>query len=284
MTKIEVGIWLINARARLSNKSPQPGNEAQALLSGLINRPKTWLIAHPEAEIPADLIAEIDEKLNQLAEGVPLAYLTGRQEFFGRSFFVSPDVLIPRPETELLVEHALAFLNTRSGALLGADVGVGSGCIPVSLVLERPGLSMLASDISFPALQVSRRNVNQYRLEKWIFLSQSDLLAPFAAQFDLITANLPYIPSGKLPELAVSHYEPRLALDGGADGMTFIGTLLKQISPRLAPGGMALLEIEASQREAALSLAEKFLPDANRQIILDLAGLPRLLKIQKGSA
>jgi release factor glutamine methyltransferase len=281
MTKIEIGAWLAQARMRLIATSENPGLEAQALLANALQRPRTWLVAHPEAEIPTHLLDRLDQKLEALDQGTPLAYLTGQQEFDGRVFYVSPAVLIPRPETELLVEEALNFLRPRSGLQCIADAGTGSGCIAISLALGHPQSCVLATDISVTALQVARSNAVLLKAIPRVAFLQADLLAPLKTHFDLITANLPYIPSVKLAALPVSRYEPSLALDGGPDGLHLITRLLEQARQLLTPDGLVLCEIEAGQSKQAIDLAHKFFSSALIQVLPDLAGLPRLLRIEK---
>ena len=210
--------------------------------------------------------------------------MLGEWEFYGLTFELTPDVLIPRPETELLVEQALEWLADRPAPLLAADVGTGSGCIAISLAVHAPRLRLLASDLSWRALQVARGNLARHRVEGQISLLQCDLLPPLSVPLDLLVANLPYIPSAVLPGLSVSLSEPPLALDGGLDGLDVIRRLLLSAAPGqrpcLAPGGLLLLEIEASQGQAALSLARQSFPGAEIRLLPDLAGHDRALYVQ----
>jgi release factor glutamine methyltransferase len=208
-----------------------------------------------------------------------LPYLLGHWEFYGLDFMVSPSALIPRPETELLVEQALAWLRQRPQRRLVADVGTGCGCIAVTLATHLPGLRVIASDLSFAALKLARANSRKLVVEQRISFIQCDLLAPFN-KFDLIAANLPYIPSSELELLPVARREPRLALDGGPDGLETIRRLLQQALTRLAAGGLLLLEIEASQGSAALALAQAAFPYAQIQLLSDLAGQDRLIRLE----
>jgi release factor glutamine methyltransferase len=165
-------------------------------------------------------------------------------------------------------------------------VGTGSGCIAVSLAVHTPSLRIIATDRSLPALLVAQQNVRRHAVMERIDLIQCDLLSPFPLSpnplfFDLICANLPYIPSNSLPGLAVARREPLLALDGGVDGLETIGDLLQQAPARLAPGGLLLLEIEAGQGEAAYRLASQAFPLAKVQLLPDLAGRDRLISIER---
>ncbi len=192
---------------------------------------------------------------------------------------VSDAVLIPRPETELLVERALGWLSKNPSRRQAIDVGTGSGCIAVALTKNVPDLQVTAVDISARALRVARLNVMRHNCVQAVTLVQSDLLSGMQLHADLLCANLPYIPTTVALDLPVSRYEPSLALDGGADGLDVIRALLLDAPRCLNPGGLALLEIEANQAEAAKLLARQAFPAASIQVLPDLAGLPRLLEI-----
>ena len=213
-------------------------------------------------------------------QGVPLPYVLGRWDFYGRTFSITPDVLIPRPETELLVEHALQHAGAIRQPLI-IDVGTGSGAIAVTLAVECPGATVLGADLSMAALRVAHTNAQRLCPSKVSFF-QADLLAPFSTQFDLVCANLPYIPRQELNHLPVSQWEPKLALDGGESGLEVICTFLEQAQTRLSPSGMILLEIHASLGAETLAAAQAAFPSAQHQLIPDLAGLDRMVVIQQG--
>jgi release factor glutamine methyltransferase len=255
-----------------------PGNISLLLLSHTLGEPKTWVLAHPEFELNSDEIHTLQSALERLLQGVPLPHLLGEWDFYGRSFSVSADVLIPRPETELLVKRALT-LAARFDRPLIADVGTGSGDIAVTLAAALPRAYVLATDISRPALAIARRNAQRH-LQSDLPLVQADLLQPFSSKFNLICANLPYIPTRTLATLTVAQWEPSLALDGGVSGLDLIEKLLHQALRRLAPGGIILLEIESSLGPATLSLAESIFPAAEIHLHQDLAGKDRLVEIQ----
>jgi len=190
-------------------------------------------------------------------------------------------VLIPRPETELLVEKALAWLKMHPSRRLAVDVGTGSGCIAVSLAHGMDDLRMIALDISRPALTVARENITAHHVQERVFLLQTSLLNGLSpGKIDLVCANLPYIPSSTLAGLAVSHYEPRQALDGGPDGTTYLNALLEEAPGRLAPGGLMLLEIEAGQGTRVQQSARRCFPEAEIQLFHDLSGNPRLVQVE----
>lgn len=206
-----------------------------------------------------------------------MPYILGEWEFYGRKFILNPNVLIPRPETELLIEQALDAVTDRDHPAI-VDVGCGTGIIAITLAAELPQARLVAVDLSRPALHVSQRNAVLHKTQ--IKLLQADLLQPLSGPFDLICANLPYIPSDSLLELDVNHWEPSLALDGGPTGLSSIERLLVQAQTRLVPGGVILLEIEASLGEAVMKSAGEVFPNAKTHLIQDLAGKDRVVKIQ----
>jgi release factor glutamine methyltransferase len=284
--------WLRFAR-QFMEKLParsdrQPGNspgedaalETQVLLAHVLEKPRAWVLAHPETVLTPRQQRLLTRLLGDLAMGTPLPYLTGQQEFFGLAFEVSPAVLIPRPETELLVERALEWLGRYPERRRAADVGTGSGCIAVSLAHHVPDLRILAVDRSWDALRVARRNAALHQVAQRITFIQDDLLSAAAGPFDLVCANLPYIPSHNLSTLPVAAFEPHLALDGGPDGLLFVSPLLADAPRWLAPGGRLLLEIQFDQGEAVTALAQAHLPGAQIAVCADLAGLPRLVEIK----
>lgn len=272
--------WLIQARQRLSAFSETPELELQVLAAHELGQTRTWVIAHPALELTYQQEGHLNAMLDQLIQGVPLPYLTGRCEFYGLSFHVSPQVLIPRPETELLVDNALQWLKDHPHRRCVADVGTGSGIIGVTLAHLVPGVSIVATDISAEALEIARENANAHQLEDRIQFVHGDLLHGVSAHFDLICANLPYIPAKTLTKLSVARHEPRIALDGGPDGLDQIQRLVANAEQWITPGGMMLMEIESSQGESAPSLARKYHPNARISVQEDLSGHPRLLTIQ----
>ena len=219
--------------------------------------------------------------VNDLLKGEPLPYVIGHWEFFGLDFWVTPSVLIPRPETELLVEHALNWLAQQKDAEYIADVGTGSGCIAISLAKYQKGVQVVACDKSWEALQVSKTNIQRHNLESNITLIQANLLEPFRNGFDLICANLPYIPTIKLQDLSVSKHEPISALDGGEDGLFWIKRLLEMACQIIRPKGKILLEIEAEQGNQVINFIRETLPSTSEAVLQkDLAGKDRLISVQ----
>jgi release factor glutamine methyltransferase len=272
--------WLVHAHARLAPVSENPALEAQLLLGHVLQQSRTWVVAHPQAELEPRQQQQLDDLLERLLKREPLPYLLEKAEFYGLTFTVSPCVLIPRPETELLVDEALLWLRDHPTRRRAVDVGAGSGAIGVALAVHCPDLRVAAVERSWAALEIARTNSEQYGVSERVSLVQADLLEGIEGPFDLVGANLPYIPTETLEGLDVLRYEPRLALDGGSDGLRLVERVLADLPRCLAPGGLALFEIEAGQGESALALAQKYAPDARRRILQDLAGNPRLLVVE----
>ncbi len=288
---VRAGDWLRFARQFMEkvpahpDRQPgdQPGEDAalatQVLLAHALEKPRAWVLAHPETILTPRQQRLLTRLLGDLALGTPLPYLTGRQEFFGLTFEVSPAVLIPRPETELLVDRALEWLGRHPERRRAADVGTGSGCIAVSLSRGVSDLRILAVDRSWDALRIARRNAALHEVTDQITFLHGNLLSAAAGPFDLICANLPYIPSRTLSTLPVAEFEPQLALDGGPDGLDAIRALLVDAPRWLAPGGLLLLEMQYDQGEAVTALAQAHVPGAQIAVHSDLGGLPRLVEI-----
>jgi release factor glutamine methyltransferase len=274
-----VGRLLGDLICRLEKNSDSPGLDAQVLLGQVLDRPPSWVMAHPEASLTARETTALDNLVGRLESGEPLPYVLGRREFFGLEFEVTPDVLIPRPETELLVERAIAWLRAHPGKRHAADIGAGSGCIGIALAANILDLQVLASDISSEALNIARWNAIKNGVEQRMEFQCSDLFPP-QSEFDLIVANLPYIPTSTLHQLPVFGWEPTLALDGGKDGLELIQRLLIAAPDRLGPGGLLLMEIEASEGPSALSLACDAFAEAEIHLHKDLSGHDRILEIQ----
>jgi len=280
MTKNNFQEWFENTRQKLEKSREFSRLEVYAIAAHVLKHPREWLVTHGDTPLSAEQLDDLENKINQLIRGIPLPYIINRQAFYGLDFFVTPDVLIPRPETELLVEIAIEWLRAHPGARTLIDIGTGSGIIPIALVDNIPDLTATAIDISESALQIARKNIEHYTLQQAINLHQNDLLQDLILSADLITANLPYIPDDRLPSLGVSRYEPQVALDGGTNGFEIIQRLLTQLPNHLNPDGLALLEIDESHAELSVLEATKIMTSAKISVIEDLANLPRLLKIQ----
>ena len=266
---------------RFARLSDTPTLDAQVLVAHALGQPRAWVLAHPEAELSPAQQEEIETNTTRREAGEPLPYILGHWEFYGLDFLVTPAVLIPRPETELLVERALRWLEHHPDCRRAADIGTGSGCMAIALAARLPDLMVVATDLSPQALDIARQNAALHGLAERITFVQADLLElPSAfAPFHLIAANLPYIPHQTLAALPVSRFEPILALDGGEDGLALIRRLLTQAPRYLAAPGCLLLEIEAHQGHSASTLAQAAFPGAQVHTLPDLAGHDRLVEI-----
>ncbi len=210
-----------------------------------------------------------------------MPHILGSWEFYGRCFSVSEDVLIPRPETELMVEQAILILQENMHMERIGDIGAGSGCVGVTLAIEAPRVNVTAIDLSFEALTMARINAERFDvLEKFTFV-QADLLEPIQGTFDLVCANLPYIPSSELRGLDIADREPRLALDGGPDGLVHIRKFIWSLWEVLAKQGRALVEIGAGQLDQTMSIAHEAGWEQIR-VFKDIAGIDRLLVLGQG--
>jgi release factor glutamine methyltransferase len=270
---------LTAAVRRIEPHSETPQLDAQVLLAHVTGKNRAWVAAHPEFEMDAE---QVELLLKKLERGEPLPYVLGKWEFFGLEFELTNDVLIPRPETELLVETAIAWLKAHPGKRNLVDIGTGSGAIAIAIAKHVPDARILATDISPDALQVAKRNAEKYQVQGQVELVECDLLPTLNAErstFNVICSNLPYIPTETLLSLPIFGREPTLALDGGADGLEIYRRLFKLVPERLAPEGIMLLEIEATLGMQILSLAYDSFSEVNIHLHKDLAGLDRLLEI-----
>ena len=276
---------LSDLTTQLISISDTPSLDASVLIAHVIHKPRTWVMAHPELALTSEQQKDLDESLARLERGESFPYVLGQWEFFGLDFEITPDVLIPRPETELLVEKAVAWLQCSPENRTVADIGTGSGAISVSIAVNVSNTKVLATDISRKALNVARRNAIRFEVDHRIDFLQCDVLPQYSAsvpmekRFDLICANLPYIPTETLHQLPIYGREPTLALDGGQDGLDLIQRLLNVAPKWLAADGMMLLEIEATHGDQALELAHRAFPQASLDLHRDLAGRERLLQI-----
>lgn len=274
---------LTNHLAAISDTSAL---DASVLLGHIIGRPRSWVLAHPELTLTTKQQEDLGEALTRLDNGEPFPYVLGHWEFFGLDFEITPDVLIPRPETELLVEKAIAWLQESPVRRTVADIGTGSGVIAVSIAVNVPETNILATDISGEALQIAKRNARKFNVDHHIEFIECDLLPAKPDLFttelhlDLLCANLPYIPTDTLRSLPVYGREPTLALDGGEDGLALIRRLLNIAPEWMAPNSLILLEIESTRSIQALSLACDLFSEAEIHLQQDLAGNDRILEIR----
>ena len=236
------------------------------------------------------LFLELDRELNPQQKGIfwrrierrlnhePGAYITGHREFYGLDFYVDSSVLIPRPETDLLVEKALEIARNNPLSSI-ADVGTGSGAVAISLALNLPQVKIYATDISSVALEVALINCRKHGVGNRISLFCGDMLDPLPEPVDLIVANLPYVRESELPCVNSVPFEPEMALNGGADGLDKIRSLCLQVSNRLRPGGYLLLEVGQGQGEALTYFLRGLFPAARIEVTPDLRGIDRVVSL-----
>ncbi len=262
---------------------PDARAEAEILLAHAAGMSRAKLYASLSDPVPEPELQSYRDLIARRAGGEPSAYLTEHKEFFGLDFYVDHRVLIPRPETELLVETALHLAGTRFAGrpLKIADIGAGSGAIAITLACHLPQAQMYGIEISPDALAVARTNAERHGVADRIEWLRGDLLGPLPAPVDIIVANLPYITRQDYANLPreIRDHEPKGALLGGEDGLDFVSRLLDQAPSKLRPGGSILLEIGPFQREQVSARATVVFPGATIEVLKDLAGLDRAVLI-----
>ena len=263
--------------------------EARLLLAHALDAAPDALLTEPDQPVSAAITTRFWSVVNRRLQREPLFYITGEREFYGLPFYVDARALIPRPETELLVEEAIAAAaimaapHTNGNGLLIADIGSGSGCIVVATASVLTGARFIATDISAGAVDVARANANRHGVADRITFSVGDLLEPLTERIDIIIANPPYIPAENLPTLQaeIRDHEPRVAIDGGAGGMTIAERLVRSAPGHLNPGGWLLMEVGYGQAPLMVDAAkEVFPPGSDIDMALDLAGIPRVVRVR----
>jgi release factor glutamine methyltransferase len=305
-----IGECIANATARLRAAGSETARlDAELLLGFAIGADRTAIVAHPDAPVGADALERFAAAVTRREAGEPVAYIRGIKEFHGLAFAVDARGLIPRPETEALVDAAVAEVMTRLARRAGeagakddrggdpvrvADVGTGSGAIAVALAVELRkrrvtmgrNVTIAATDISPEALDLARENAVGHAAADGMRFIEADLFPPVlpdnGAPLDVVLANLPYVRTDAIADLPIAaSFEPRLALDGGADGLDVIRTLLELLPDRLADGGVALLEIGADQGQSGPAAVAAVLPGWRATVAPDLAGHPRILRVER---
>ena len=263
---------------------PDARLEAEVMVMTVMRMNRQNIFAEQETQVPANEAQELAEIIAQRLERVPLAYILGYREFYGINVVVTPSVLIPRPETEGMVEHTLfmALMGMETRELSIADVGTGSGAIAVNLAIHLPAARIYAVDISEPALDVAAWNIRAHSVADRVRLGHGDLLEAVPEPVDVIVANLPYIPTQRIPELQPEvRQEPGMALDGGPDGLDLVRRLLLQAPGKLNSPGIILLELDPDQFPAAEAEALQHFPDAEITAEQDLAHQDRIMVINR---
>ncbi|MBC8457514.1 MAG: peptide chain release factor N(5)-glutamine methyltransferase [Deltaproteobacteria bacterium] len=269
--------------------------DAELLLGHLLNKSRLQLYLDFEQVVDAEYLAQYRELIKKRVERIPVAYLINHKEFMSLNFYVDENVLIPRPETEVLVEAVLIhqsddceFTTASSTSLVVVEVGTGSGAIAVSLATKRPEWNIIATDISPPSLQIAQQNAQKHAVAERITFLHGDLFQPlqndYQGKCDWIVSNPPYIASEDILTLAPEiKHEPRIALDGGADGLAFICRLIAEAPDWLAPRGCLAFEFGYNQRDSIVNLIESPKKYADYTIIKDYADIDRVIIAQVGT-
>jgi release factor glutamine methyltransferase len=305
-----IGDCIADATTRLRDAGSETARlDAELLLGWAVGADRTAIVAHRDAPVGADALRRFEEAVARRATGEPVAYIRGIKEFHGLAFAVDPRGLIPRPETEALVEAAVTEIMARLAGRPGeagagrdgggdpirvADVGTGSGAIAVAIAVELRkrrvtmgrNVRIAATDISPEALDLARENAVGHAAADGMRFIEADLLPPVlpdnGAPLDLVLANLPYVRTDAIAGLPIAaSFEPRLALDGGPDGLDVIRALLERLPEVLATGGVALFEIGADQGDSAPAAVAAVLQGWRATVQPDLAGLPRVLRVER---
>ena len=266
-----------------SSDCGSPRMNAETLLMFVLGVNRAYLYAHPERELTAEEQARYDKVIAQRAAGVPSQYITGHQEFWGLDLVVSPAVLIPRPETEHLVETVLELAREVIAPRI-VDVGTGSGCIALALANEIRGADVYAVDLSVDALEAARANAARLQLDGRVKFLHSDVLSALADRhdFDFVISNPPYVGNDEADKVqrSVFEFEPRMAVFAGENGLDVIRPLIEQAHTALKPGGWLAVEIGYSMRDAVLALLDPTLWD-EPMVVPDLQGIPRVIAARK---
>ena len=264
------------AQSQLADVSESPRLDAELLIAHLLATTRSQVLASFPDTLGRTQVDALEELVVRRIAGEPIAYIVGYREFYGRRFSVSPAVLTPRPETELLVEWAIGWLVGRPEATV-VDVGTGSGAIAISVALETPStVRVLASDVSSDALDIARSNTASLGADR-VELLHGDLLESINGPVDLVLANLPYLRAEQIDGNRNLSAEPRIALDGRESGLEIIVRLISQLTAKLADHGAAALEIDPSQAGSVADALRTALADARVSIHQDLAGLDRFV-------
>ncbi len=263
-----------------------PRLDASVILAHVLGRESWYLAAHDDEALPEKVKNEYFSLIDLRLSGVPVQYLTGHKEFMSLDFFVDRSVLIPRADTEILVEEVLGYISTqyRGRTVYIADVGTGSGCIAISLAKYAPNAEVTAMDISDEALRVAIKNAHSIGVSDRIRFIRSDLFSSLSNEhFDIIVSNPPYIPSQQIRSLQaeVRQQEPSLALDGGEDGLDYYRRLIHDACVFLKPGGLLGLEIGYEQAEHVREIADRSECYSGFRVTKDLAGRDRVVTISR---
>jgi len=272
---------LIQAKEILvANNIEDASLESELLLRHTLNISRVQLYQDPDRELSPKQEATFWNLIKHRLNHQPTAYITGHREFYGLDFYVNPHVLIPRPESELLVEMALSVTQNHRVATI-AEIGTGCGAIAISLALNLPQTKIYATDISASALKVALINCRKHGVVNRVYLLQGNMLDPLPEPIDLIVANLPYVKKTELLRTRQAKSEPLLALNGGPDGLQKIRQLCRQVKSKLRPTGYLLLEIGQGQGRAVTTLLHSLFPYAKIEVVPDLGGIERVVSLHR---
>ncbi len=252
--------------------------EGELLLRHTLKISRVQLYLDLDYELSSKEEKNFRHLIERRLSGEPTAYITGHREFYGFDFYVDPSIIIPRPESELLVEKALKLAQNGTIPTI-AEVGTGCGAIAISLALNLPQTKIYATDISAAALKVALFNCQIHEVANRICLLQGDMLDPLPEPVDLVIANLPYVKESELSPVYSVNFEPLLALNGGSDGLEKIRQLCRQANNKLYPDGYLLLEIGLGQRRAVTTLLRSLFPSAKIEVTPDLGGIDRVVSL-----
>jgi len=270
---------LLKARENLARRSIEDaGLEAELLLRQVLGMSRVELYQDFHRELSPRAEADFGRLIERRLSGEPVAYLTGHREFYGLDFYVDPAVLIPRPETELMIEMALDIARKRPVSKV-ADIGTGSGAVAVALAVNLPQVKIYATDVSPAALRIARLNCRRHGVADRVCLLEGDLLEPLPEPVDLIAANLPYVTEREVQRQGLAAFEPELALNGGCDGLTEVRRLCRGLGERLRDGGTLLLEVGMGQSRAVAEFLGGLFPLAEIEITPDLRGIDRVVSL-----
>lgn len=279
--------WLLNYTSIFQKADiGEAADEARVLLCHALKLSRDGIFSQPERIITAEELALLEDLAGRRVRREPSAYILRHKEFYGLDLSIDPRVMIPRPETEILVEEAVnfgrAWIELHKGTMTVVDVGTGSGAIAIAMAVHIPGSRIYAVDISAAALEVAAVNIERHGLKNRVIPTQSDLLQQINDRADIIAANLPYIPQSgmRLLQPEIIKYEPEVALQGGVAGTEVIARLIEQVPAKINPGGAILLEIGQGQEDEIMPVIGRCLPGCPVSLIKDLAGIRRVIIIE----
>jgi len=266
----------------LTTHSATPQLDAELLVAHVLEQDRGWLVAHPDHALTPTQLLRVNDLLGKRQSGIPLAYLTGVKEFYGRPFIVTPDVLIPRPDSESIIETAIKVLKKNLQPKI-LEIGTGSGCLAITLAAELPAATVVATDVSAAAIAVAQQNATALGVANRVTFRVQDLLKGEVGHYDLLVANLPYVPTHWLTDENKKQFhlvnEPHVALHGGDDGMDVFTPFFKQFAAH-PTSDQLILEHGDEQSASVKKLIDRFLPHATCTVIHDLTGRERGWQIQ----